>query len=702
MSPEVPRWDRRRLSRQALGIVILVLAFVPLFRFMDTSVEAPHRQVSAQVADLTLQLAWWGTIVTVLLAWVLARLRSPEPVRRVAEFGVSRLARLPLGVHALMVASISTALAALTGLRLYRGYFTNVDEIASTLHARYLANGMLAGPTFSLPEFWLIPNTLVVPEGWVSQFPPTHLVAMAVLIRLGAPTLLGPLSLGAMTGLVALSLPRLLPERQRTARVAGLAVAVCPFLVLLGGGSMSHVTAGALGAAVLYSALRARDGGTGWAVVTGAAIGLLVADRPLVGLVLGALFTLGAWVPSIWSTTGRGATWLAVRLAGTALGGAPFALLLAWYNQRLFGSPLTLGYLAAFGERHRLGFHVDPWGYEYGLAEAVGFTSSDVLAAGVQLLETPFPATAVIGVWLLTTPRFPRGAGLLVAWAFLPVVANAYYWFHDARMLYEAVPAWVTLVVLASGDLAEGSGAEDGSALGLRFRDVFTWAMVVGAVVALAWGVPDRVRGYSWSQETLDRIVAPLPPDAAPSIVFVHVSWNERLSATLQGAGGMRQDTVISALRRNTNCDLHRYAVEREARARERREVTLPALDLEQAPGTHPDIERPISPSGASVRIRRGDPFPESCRRELASDRLGAVALAPLAWQGDLPGIEQGRPLYVRDLGPEKNALLLERYPTRDPYVFVPTTVGEAPALVPYDQAMELLWAAPPPRSGSR
>ena len=54
-----------------------------------------------------------------------------------------------------------------------------------------------------------------------------------------------------------------------------------------------------------------------------------------------------------------------------------------------------------FGDRHELGFHVDPWSYDYGLPEAVAFTSTDFLNLGIQLLETPFPLTAVIGLWLL-------------------------------------------------------------------------------------------------------------------------------------------------------------------------------------------------------------------------------------------------------------------------------------------------------------
>ena len=72
-------WVRR--SRQALGALLMVLTFVPLYRLMDTSADAPHRRVSVQVAEVTLQLAGWGTLVTLLLASPPPRPLPSRPVR---------------------------------------------------------------------------------------------------------------------------------------------------------------------------------------------------------------------------------------------------------------------------------------------------------------------------------------------------------------------------------------------------------------------------------------------------------------------------------------------------------------------------------------------------------------------------------------------------------------------------------------------
>jgi hypothetical protein len=253
-------------------------------------------------------------------------------------------------------------------------------------------------------------------------------------------------------------------------------------------------------------------------------------------------------------------------------------------------------------------------------------------------------------------------------------------------MLFEAAPAWVTLGVIAALGLAGGlSGNVDGPAAGTvdpggdrpdQVRpgeetvrdwrgwaaDMTTWVILFGVVGAAVWGVPTRWGSYRWSEETLQRITVPSLPTEDPMIVFVHTSWNERLSSRLQGPVGMRQDSAITALRRNTNCGLHLYALAREARVAraDPRQVDdlelggppLPQEELEQVPGTPRDIQRPPSSPGATLRTRNGEPFGTACTREVGADRFGAVALAPLVWQGDLPGDEEGRPMFVRDFGP--------------------------------------------------
>ena len=48
--------------------------------------------------------------------------------------------------------------------------------------------------------------------------------------------------------------------------------------------------------------------------------------------------------------------------------------------------------------------------------------------------------------------------------------------------------------------------------------------------------------------------------------------------------------------------------------------------------------------------------------------------------------------MFVRDFGPELNRRLLELYPERHPFVFVPKDPARPPEIVPYAEAMAQLW----------
>jgi len=704
----------RRVGVRLLGAALVTVAVVPIFRAMPVDPEAPVRAAVLTQASFTLQYALWGTIVVLVTAYLLARI-APDIPRTVG----AHLGRWLVQTRATTFAGLAGMLAFTAALGvshiLFDGLFTNVDEMASLIHARYLATGMLAGPAPELAEAWLIPNTLIVARGWVSQYPPSHPLAMAAFVAAGAPALVGPVLLGGMAALTAMALERLLPGRLAEARTAALLSAVSPLMVLLGGGALSHLTAGAALAGALWAALRARDGNACWALLTGASIGIAVMARPLVGLLLGTVFTLGVWAPAAWRHWGGGgaagpgpdrvaaAPWLwGLRRAGwTVLGGLPFAALLGAYHARLFGGPTRWGYIEAFGKGHGLGFHSDPWGYVYGPLEAMALTSADLTAVGVHLLETPVPLTLVIGVWFLVQrTTLPEGSGFLAAWALLPVLGNAAYWFHADRMYFEAAPAWITLAVLAAVKLSGGTPPTAPSPRGPwpRTGAWAGWATLLSLALAVAWGAPTRWQAHAWDEETLGRIGIPDVPGDGPAVVFVHTAWNERTSATLQGAGSMRQDTVTAALRRNDACTLHRYARVREAVIRDgAAHLTLPDVDLTGAPGSPAGlVARQVGP-GPAIRVREGADFPEDCLREVRADRFGTVALAPLLWQGDLPGDARGRPMFVRDLGPNKNDRIRAAFPDHTPWVFTPTEPGAPPVVVPYADAMELLWGTGEP-----
>jgi hypothetical protein len=672
------------------------MLLLPVHRLLSPDRGGPAAAATVTVTDAAQGLVLWGT-ATLLLAALALGLMVPLGRLRPALDRIRGLLSRP---RPATFAAILGAAALGTGVAVARGVHRGLprlfDAMVQLLHARYFAAGRLAAPVPS-PAGRLVQNSVLVPEGWASVYPPGHTALLAAGHLLGAPWLVGPLLLGLTAAFTYLAVDRLYPQRPGTTRLAGLLVALSPFLVFAGSGYLSHATVAACAAGTLYFALRSSGGASAWALPAGAMAGLAVAARPWSGLVLGAFLSLGVLLTTWWRE-GRSFAWLGARVGWTALGGLPFALALLGYDRRVFGAPLRLGYEVAFGPAHGLGFHPDPWGNLYGLREALGYTAADVATLGLHLFETPLSGPLLVGLFLLVVPGLSRGTRILVGWALLPVAANAFYWHHGQhmgpRMLLEAAPAWAALSAVAGVGLVEGG--RDPGATG---RVASTWSrrsasavLVWAAILALPAGafyiLPSRVDAYRWRPDALARATPPPLPADAPALVFVHGSWAGRVAARL-AAAGMRRDSVETALRRNDLCRVHLYE---RARSRGEAPAALPPLDLEPRPG-RPAALVPREVGGVRVFLGPGRLEPV-CAREVAADRFGGVELAPLLWQTALPG--GGGPLLLyRDLGPSSNARVLARFPGRTAYVHAPGA-RRGQDLIPYEEGMELLWGDAP------
>lgn len=679
--------------RRATASAVALLCLLPLYRLLSRERNGPAGIDALERAEPVWGLQLWGAVLVVLVGLVgtllagrLRKRNEPGEADSAETAGPSApgsaaitawLLRPGRRAFALGLATLSTVLAAAVTLVLQRRLLTGADEMAALIHARYLAAGMLGGTLPSPSEAWLVPNTLVTEAGWVSQYPPGHLLTWAGFLLIGLGWAAGPVLLGVAVGLLAASFERLLPpERRPHARVSALLVAVSPFLVILAGSSTSHATAAAAGALALYAAVRALDGRLASALVAGAAVGSMVLARPWTGLVLGPTLTVGVWLD-------RGGLGMARRaFLPWVIGGIPFALLLFAYDDALFGAPLTLGYQALYGPSHGLGFHTDPWSFDYGIREAVAYTSSDLVQLAELLLETPVSLVLVGAAYLVLAPKLEVGTRVVAAWELLPVFAHALYWFHAPRMLSEAAPAWILLAVLALAHALENSGR--------AYRTGIWSGVVASAVVAVGVLLPGRIRSQAWPEETLSRI-AVADSAAAGALIFVHAAWDERLASMLQ-ASGMRNDSIQPLVRRNDFCMLREYALARLAGGTG---PSLPPIDLTQ---TSAPAERLISlqqPDGSVVWRGEGVEWSEECVREMSADRYGSVALVPLLWQGDLPGLESGGPMFVRDFGPERNQAVRALFPGLEALVWAHPPGGR-PALLPYDAAMVGFWGPVP------
>lgn len=679
--------------RVSLGTTLVVLSTLPVYGIVAGENRGLAGRATVDIVETQADFLWSGALLLVLAGILAGLLLPPDFTTRSLHRAARGLRKLsPTGFALLLAGFGFLATLAFTTLVL-EGNPNLIDAMAQLVHARYLAAGRWAGPVLEDPGFWFIQNTVLTDQGWVSQYPPGHVILLALGLKLGAVEAVGAVFVSVSAAFTYLSLRRLLPDDELVSRIAGLGVALSPFLISQAGSYMNHGSAAALSVLAVYFALRARDGRAAWGLALGAALGLLLTSRPLFALVI----AFGVVMPVAMAGVSSDRIDLggALRRVGLAVvGGAPFLAALMAYNAHFFGSPFDLGYVAAWGPEHGLGFHSDPWGNAYTPLAALGYTSADLTTLNLSLFETPLPVVTLAGLWLVLARRLGPGERIVAAWALLPVAANFFYWHHSyfmgPRMLAEATPAWTALVVLAVFGLLRRAPVSVRGRVRFGPRRAFVAVLLLAAAGA-AWLAPLRLVQRGGDFHPGLRIEPPVP--SGPALVFVHGGWSARVFGRLAKAGFTMAE-LETALRQHDLCDIERLL--RTYEDGEIREIRS-RLDLDPEPTTPGLVDIEVFPGNtitlARTRIASGAlDLPAECHRQLQADRFGIFPVAPLLWRVDLPGLEANGTLYARDLGPERNAALRTRHPDRSHYLLARERPRGTLSLEPYEEGVARLW----------
>jgi len=671
------------------GGLLLLLILVPFYRMVAAADSDRIAGDAIDAADLARTLFLLGTLITLTVSVIATRVIDASGVERFLVKAGRWLAAIPLHWFAAALAILSALLTLAFSLSVLEGKPNLIDAMVQLTHARFLAAGQLSGPVDQFSEFWHLPNSIATANGWVSQYPPGYVFLLALGMRLGAPELVGPILVGVTVLFTALAAERVLPDDKIVARLGAVMLALSPFLLGLSAAFMNHIGAAAFISIAVYAALRSRDTDSFlWAILSGAAVGAVFSIRPLTAVVAALI------VASIWlmrSPMGLGellARFLRQTLAAV-IGIAPFLVAIAAYNKHFFGNPIHFGYAALVGPSVGLGFHRDPSGHAYGALQALGYTSSDLTTLSMYLLETPIPVVGIVALFFLVAPEFTRGARIVALWALLPVVANALYWHHGIfmgpRMLNEWAPAWTLLTAIAAVGLVRRIPKE--KTLGnYSPRAAITIALSLAWLAGIFYLGPERLVRYGGSWMASSRM--PVPATASPSLVFVHGGWPTRIAMRLT-AHGLRGDSLEAAMALNATCDVHNFATWYATNPGER-SATPPPLNFDF--GTPNKTQAIRVAQGDEIRYEEGRAFSRNCLREVASDSLGIIDMAPILWQSDLPGLDGNRAMIVRDMGPESNSRLIARYPGRVPMMLFRPEKEGPPTLQPYEMGVKALW----------
>jgi hypothetical protein len=684
--PASGRWFINAL--RVAGLLLVILVLFPLYRQLDvTETDLVLRSILTS-AELARTMLVFGTLIVLLVAFVLARLLDPEKIEEWCSVAGRWLASIPSTAFVLGLAIVSALATLAFSYFVLAGKPTLIDAMVQMLQARFVAAGQLAGPANQFTEFWQLQNSLVTPNGWVSQYPPGYICLLALGFLLHVPILVGPALVGVTVLFTALSAQRLLRDNLIVARLGAIMLALSPFLIGLAGAYMNHVAAAAAGAIAVYCALRSEgDRRLRWPLLVGAALGLAFSVRPLNAIVAGVT-VLAIWAVVLGEHRRRIAEWLRLGIA-SAIGVAPFLIAVCAYNKHFFGNPFRFGYVAAQGPMVGLGFHPDPFGHPYGLAHALAYTSSDLVTLSLYLLETPMPAVIVVGLFLALRRKFSAGEQLIALWALLPVVANIFYWHHGIvmgpRMLNEAAPAWALLTALGGVGLVGLTTRRQFG--GYSPRAILTVAFGLAWAAGVFYLAPSRLKSYGQAWMASSRIEP--PHTSKPSLIFVHGAWSGRVVMRLI-ANGLRLDSLEIGISRNTTCEFQEFA-NWYAAARAGRTAPRPNVEFDLSSQRRP--VRFLIAEDDAIRIVPGQALSRDCLREIASDSSGIMDISSFLWQTDLPDLPGDGTMIVRDMGPEANARLIARYPNRTPMLFYRAEKEKTgPQLVSYAEGLRRLW----------
>jgi len=516
----------RSLLRQILPgrwLPVAVVAFVLTGATLSRDVGAYAIELVLAAAVQLVQLA------TVAFA---AAALSPEQVaafRRLADKVLGSPAPLAqpgafdrfVIIAALWTAGVAWMLAVVA----YQRHPHVPDEVVYLLHARYFAKGMIAMPVPVVPEAFSLDLMTYEATRWFSPVPPGWPAMLAVGVYLGTPWLVDPI-LAGINVLLTYTLLRELYAR-RTARIVVLLLCASPWALFMAMNVMTHTftLTCALLAAVAVARLR-RGRTLAWAVIGGAALGVISLIRPLEAAAAAGL--LGLW--------SLGARWRNIPFIPSALltiAAAAAGATNLWYNQALTGNPRTFPIMAytdkAFGPgTNALGFGanrgagwsgLDPYP-GHGLRDVLVNTNLNLFQVNIELLG--WGCGALVAVWLLlATGRLRRPEKLMIAVIATIIGLHAFYWFSggpDFGARYWFLILVPTLVLVARGieetdvtlqDTGTGVGALEPAAL----------LTVLALVTFMPWRAADKYYHYRGMRPDIRAIGARLP--AGPSLVLV-------------------------------------------------------------------------------------------------------------------------------------------------------------------------------------
>ena len=642
--------------RRLVGWALIAVPLVPLWLLFGA---IPGDR---DVASLTEWLL--GISIFLPVAWLIAMLvPRADSLGRSADTWVGKVRPR---VWYLGLATIILGLAAFASAGIFEHQPLSIDSIVQLFQARIFETGVLAAPEPPPGGAFATQHMLVDERGWYSQYPPGN----SALLALGGPgrEWVVPILLTALTAVFVFRFTDRAYGRT-TAVLAGVLLALSPFFWIMGASYMNHVpTLFFVALALMLFGEWEIGRGSGWLLLAGLSLGAAALSRPLTAGALTLVFA--AWVlPS--AIRERRARYLVI----PAIGFLIVAVLYPLFNAATTGDPMLPGYLKLWGGSHGLGFHESPWGDRH--TPLTGFRNElvDLSLLSLFLFEWPIPALAFLGALFAFGWDRPGWDRRLLAGFLAVPAAYFFYWHRDGylgpRFLYStlafAVPLTARAIVVGADELRTRSFQIAGLFRPVSGRTLLIVLVGLCGLYGAAFGIPRRFRAHASSMASMkvDILAEARAAGIDRGLVFVAVSWGNRLISTAQGTGAPLS-LVQKAYRGSDHCELDSVLSLASAAGWDADDV---AVALEGLISADHELVQPSLNADPSLRLREGGRLQGRCADQIQYDLQGYTIYAPHLLAN--PPALDGPIVVARDLR-EQNAALRARYPDRPAWLYRP------------------------------
>lgn len=643
--------------RRAFGWFLLAVPFVPLAWLFG---EIDRIRGLVPPSEALLGLFVFGTLAVLGARWFPAR--APGRALRALDAEGGAGSRVAAGAFLLLLGLLlATAVFAFARRPLL------IDSVVQWFQGRIFASGQLYAGAPPDEAFFAVQHMLVDGGRWYSQYPPGHSALLAVGAVLGAGWLVPvALSIGTALFLYAFALRA---YDLATARATLVVLALSPFFWFMGASHMNHVSALFFVSAFLYLLVLWEERRSRWLLLAaGLAIGAAFLSRPLTAAAVGI-----ALAPFVLASAWR------ERDAGSVLAGAigallPVILYLA-YNAATTGDPFLPGYIKLWGVDHGLGFHSTPWGDVHSPLAGLRNELTDLSLLSSLMFEGPIPALIPAGLLFAAGWASKRwDQRLMVGFMAIPV-AYLFYWHRDAflgpRYLYSGL---AFLAPLSARGLLElfrrtaGRTLWSGSALTrVPVTSMAGLLLMLSVLYAAGYSTPRRFHVYrsGLASMKVDLAAEARAAGVSNAVIFVPVSWGNRLLARMRGLG-VSASGAETAYRQADHCALELILrrAEVEGWSSDRAAAAVTAL----GPGGETVPASSLLTNGdPTLRLTSGANLPAECLDQIEYDRAGYANYSPFL-ADQYPSLD-GPLVIARDLR-ERNRELIAAYPGRRALVY--------------------------------